>query len=638
MISSIFAHNSKSIEANQAPHVGGASVSGVEVEEGDDVSDDGSDTDTVDEDVAAKEVIAIQAFDPNRREPEVEDVTGDPSLRQYQRTFDDSLVDYELMYQLLIYVFKSDLCKDGCVLVFLPGWDDISNMSRMLRFSHEFGNTARFKILQLHSTIPRKDQAEAFLPAGKGVRKIILSTNIAETSITIDDVSVVIDTGKVKEISYDPHVKLAYLKTTYVSKASARQRRGRAGRTRAGACFHMFSKTRHSSLAEFQDSELLRMPLEELVLQTKMLGLAVGKGSVEEFLGKAMDPPHELSIVNALDVLRSIQCLNENEELTVIGQAVGKLPIEPKSAYTILLGSLMGLGDEAVKAIAAMSRDPFVPPVDDKMRAAFNKSKAKLGLAMPSDQFSLLKALDGYLVKSKTSNNASLTEYCERNFLSRTALTYLADVSQQMNSVLDSIGMNLSHPRSMRNSGNTYLLISVLSIGLYPSIGVRRHGATLFTTEKGPKAKIHPSSVNYSHSQYKKPCAVDVDIVGFDSLISTKPSERNPNSASLMMLSTTPLSVLAVILACAEMQIVDNSIDETSVLLIVDDWLKLRGDRDVAKVLQAMRECLVEALVRFVRDPARPLPLNIGNALEAVCSALTIEQQDVYPRQGPVEH
>jgi len=121
--------------------------------------------------------------------------------------------------------------------------------------------------MQLHSGIPKQGQREIFQSVGATQHKIILSTNIAETSITIDDVTVVIDTGRMKEKTYDPHVKLSFLKSTWISRASARQRKGRAGRTCAGVCFHLFSKMRSKNMAEFQDSELLRMPLEELVLQ-----------------------------------------------------------------------------------------------------------------------------------------------------------------------------------------------------------------------------------------------------------------------------------------------------------------------------------------------------------------------------------
>lgn len=197
-------------------------------------------------------------------------------VREYQKLWDDNQVDYDLITALLQYVVTSEFAKTfsttgsssgGSILIFLPGWDDISKLHRILAVHPIFSNANKFKILQLHSGIPKQGQKEIFQSVGASQHKIILSTNIAETSVTIDDVTVVIDTGRVKEKTYDPHVKLSFLKSTWISKASARQRKGRAGRTCAGVCFHLFSKMRSKNMAEFQDSELLRMPLEELVLQ-----------------------------------------------------------------------------------------------------------------------------------------------------------------------------------------------------------------------------------------------------------------------------------------------------------------------------------------------------------------------------------
>jgi HrpA-like RNA helicase len=107
-------------------------------------------------------------------------------------------------------------------------------MTRLLSSIPEFSRAAGYKILQLHSSISKKVQAEVFEPISPGKHKIILATNIAETSITIDDVGIVIDSGRMKEKTYDPHVKLSFLKASWISQANARQRRGRAGRTKAG--------------------------------------------------------------------------------------------------------------------------------------------------------------------------------------------------------------------------------------------------------------------------------------------------------------------------------------------------------------------------------------------------------------------
>jgi ATP-dependent RNA helicase DHX36 len=240
LVKVIFAANVNNANKNQtvmSPVSVGMTTSCVEDVEVDEalVEDKEEDDDdaNVDEDEAAKHVIAVEALDASSQRNE--DFTGgDPMMRQYQTDFDDNLVDYDLIVSLLGYIYQgnSELSKEGSVLIFLPGWDDISKLNRALKCTNEFSNASKYKIIQLHSAVPKKDQAEAFLPVGKGQFKIILSTNVAETSITIDDVSVVIDSGKVKELTYDPHIKLSYLKTTYVSKSSARQRKGRAGRTR----------------------------------------------------------------------------------------------------------------------------------------------------------------------------------------------------------------------------------------------------------------------------------------------------------------------------------------------------------------------------------------------------------------------
>jgi len=212
-------------------------------------------------------------------------------LQQYQlltknNTSDDLPIDYDLIILLLNYIMQSEYATStlsttssgtpGSILIFLPGWDDIMKLQRLLSSHYEYSNTKQYVILQLHSNIPKKEQQLVFQKCALPTqRKIILSTNIAETSVTIDDVTVVINTGRVKEKVYDPHLKLSYLKSTYVSKASANQRKGRAGRTQAGVCFHLYSKLRDQYLVAYPESELLRMPLEELVLQVCIISISI---------------------------------------------------------------------------------------------------------------------------------------------------------------------------------------------------------------------------------------------------------------------------------------------------------------------------------------------------------------------------
>ena len=144
--------------------------------------------------------------------------------------------------------------QDEAILVFLPGWDDISKLFDTLRTHEVFGKKDKFLVLPLHGSMPTVNQRAIFERPPKGVRKIVLATNIAETSITIDDVGFVIDCGKHKEKSYRAEQKVQCLLPTWVSKASATQRRGRAGRVRPGVCFHLFTQRRESLFMEYQVS------------------------------------------------------------------------------------------------------------------------------------------------------------------------------------------------------------------------------------------------------------------------------------------------------------------------------------------------------------------------------------------------
>jgi ATP-dependent RNA helicase DHX36 len=191
-------------------------------------------------------------------------------LEQYQGMHDDEQVDNFLILEVLRYIVKSSH-GDGAILVFLPGWQEISEFSLLLEYNEPFRNRSKFLILPLHSGIPSKDQRRVLHRPPQGTRKIVLSTNLAETSLTIDDIAFVVDTGRAKEKNYDPHLKTSTLQSTWISQASAKQRKGRAGRTKAGVCFHLFSSRRHGSLRPYTESELLRTPLVSTILSKEIL-------------------------------------------------------------------------------------------------------------------------------------------------------------------------------------------------------------------------------------------------------------------------------------------------------------------------------------------------------------------------------
>ncbi|MEE6501083.1 hypothetical protein FKM82_004056 [Ascaphus truei] len=214
---------------------------------------------------------------------------------------DDEKVDLDLIAELIRHIVLKG--EDGAILVFLPGWDNISTLNDLL-MSQVMFKSDKFIIIPLHSLMPTVNQTQVFKKSPPGVRKIVIATNIAETSITIDDVVHVIDGGKIKETHYDTQNNISTMTAEWVSHANAKQRKGRAGRVQAGYCYHLYNFLRDSLLDDYQLPEIVRTPLEELCLQIKILKL----GGIACFLTKLMDPPSREAICLAINHLMELVC------------------------------------------------------------------------------------------------------------------------------------------------------------------------------------------------------------------------------------------------------------------------------------------------------------------------------------------
>ncbi|EXC12993.1 putative ATP-dependent RNA helicase DHX36 [Morus notabilis] len=293
----------------------------------------------------------------------------------------------------------------GAILVFLTGWDDIS------------------KLL---------DKVKANRVLGDPSKKIVLATNIAESSITIDDVVYVIDCGKAKETSYDALNKLACLLPSWISKASAHQRRGRAGRVQPGVCYKLYPKMIHDAMLQYQLPEILRTPLQELCLQIKSLQL----GTVGSFLAKALQPPDPLAVQNAIELLKTIGALDDREELTPLGCHLCTLPLEPNIGKMLLMGSIFQCLNPALIIAAALAhRDPFVLPIDRKEVA--DAAKRSFAGDSCSDHIALLKAFEGWKEAKRSGKERA---FCWENFLSPVTLQMMDDMRMQFLDLLSDIG------------------------------------------------------------------------------------------------------------------------------------------------------------------------------------------------------
>ena len=243
------------------------------------------------------------------------------------------------------------------------------------------------------------EQRRVFVRPPRGVRKVVLATNIAETAITIDDVTCVINAGRLKEKSYDPYTEVSTLQGAWVSKASERQRRGRAGRCQPGSAFHLYSRTRSEALADFQLPEIKRSPLDEMGLQVKLLEGPGRALAIADFLGKAVEPPVQQAVTAAVQLLEDIGALDECERLTSLGRHLAALPLPPAVGKMLLYGALFRVLDPVLTVACCMAyRDPWVLPTQSDARRAAAMLRAGLSSEAggSSDHLATVKAYNGW--------------------------------------------------------------------------------------------------------------------------------------------------------------------------------------------------------------------------------------------------
>ncbi|XP_015679739.1 ATP-dependent RNA helicase DHX29, partial [Protobothrops mucrosquamatus] len=301
-------------------------------------------------------------------------------------------INFDLILELLAFLDKSPQFKnmEGAVLIFLPGLAHIQQLYDLILTDRRFDLRQRHQLIALHSILSTKEQASAFTLPPFGVRKIVLATNIAETGITIPDVVFVIDAGRTKENRYHESSQMSSLEETFVSKASALQRQGRAGRVRDGFCFRLYTRDRFESFLEYSVPEILRVPLEELCLHIMKCNL----GSPEEFLSKALDPPQSQIVAKAMYLLRKIgACELSEPKLTPLGQHLAALPVNVKIGKMLIFGAIFGCLDPVATLAAVMTeKSPFTTPIGRKDEA--DLAKSFLALAN-SDHLTIYKAYLG---------------------------------------------------------------------------------------------------------------------------------------------------------------------------------------------------------------------------------------------------
>lgn len=500
---------------------------------------------------------------------------------------------FNVIEKLLCHICKSE--REGAVLVFLTGWEDISAVLEKLRASPTLGDSGKVLLLGCHGSMATAEQKLIFSPAPPGVRKIVLATNMAETSITINDVVFVVDCGKAKETSYDALNNTPCLLPQWISKASARQRRGRAGRVQPGVAYHIYPKAVHEAFEDYQAPELLRTPLQSLCLQIKSLGL----GSIEEFLSKALQPPEQRAVRNAVELLKTIGALDEQEELTDLGLHLSNLPVEPRLGKMLLMGSVFRCLDPVLTIAAGLTtRDPFLMPMDKKDLAQM--ARAKFAREDCSDHLGIVNAYNGW---QRAMAQGAGADYCWRNFLSFQALQGMHSLRKQFWSLLSDAGFDME--RCSENSHNLDLVRGVICAGLYPGVAsaVVRSKSTTFKTKEDGQVNLHQNSINALERKLVYPWLV------FNEKVKT---------SSVHIRDSTGVSDSGLLLFGGEIR----RGHEPGQLFMQDGFLEFFMPRDVATAILMLREELDELVERRLGDPDMESNEDASLLLEATSELL----------------
>jgi pre-mRNA-splicing factor ATP-dependent RNA helicase DHX16 len=366
----------------------------------------------------------------------------------------------------------------GDVLVFLTGQEEIETAEEVLqqRIKGLGTRVGELIILPIYSTLPSDMQARIFEPTPPGARKVILATNIAETSLTIDGIIYVIDPGFCKQNTYSPRTGMEALIVTPISKASAQQRAGRAGRVAPGKCFRLY--TAHAYQYELEENtvpEIQRTNLAKVVLLLKSLGIS----DLIHF--DFMDPPPAETLIRALEMLYALGALNDKGELTKLGRRMAELPLDPMLAKTLIASEKFRCSNQILTICAMLSVNNaiFYRPKDKQVHAdTAHKNFWRPG----GDHLTLLNVFQQW------AETEFSTEWCYENFIQVRSMRRARDIRDQLQEMLQRVEVELVDSdddvaiRKAVTAGFFYHTARLTGEGTYMTLKTRQH------------VLVHPSS------------------------------------------------------------------------------------------------------------------------------------------------
>jgi len=398
----------------------------------------------------------------------------------YTKEPESDYLDAALITVMQIHITE----PPGDILLFLTGQEEIDTSCEILfeRMKALGSSVPELIILPVYSSLPSEQQSRIFEPAPEGARKVVIATNIAETSITIDGIYYVIDPGFVKQNCYDPKSGMDQLIVMPISQAQAKQRAGRAGRTGPGKCYRMYTEAAYNN-------EMLPSPVPEIqrnnLAHTILMLKAMGINNLLDF--PFMDPPPKQTMMAALEELYALSALDNEGLLTRLGRKMADFPNDPQLSKVLISSVELGCADEIVTIVAMLNVNAiFYRPKEkqqqaDQKKAKFNQSEG--------DHLTLLNVYNGWK-QSKFSN-----PWCYDNFIQARSMRRAQDVRKQLVDILE------RHKHPIVSAGRDFDLIRrALCAGFFRNVARKDPQEGYKTVVEGTPCYIHPSSALFGKS------------------------------------------------------------------------------------------------------------------------------------------
>ncbi|CAH0053373.1 unnamed protein product [Clonostachys solani] len=507
-------------------------------------------------------------------------------------------IDYELGYEK----------KSGGILIFLPGVGEINQACNALR------SITSLHVLALHASLETREQKRVFAKPPPGKRKVVVATNVAETSITIDDIIAVIDSGKVKETSFDAQNNMRKLEETWASRAACKQRRGRAGRVQEGRCYKLYTQNlEQNHMAERPEPEIRRVPLEQLCLSVRAMGMK----DVSGFLRRSPTPPDTPAIEGALKLLQRMGAL-DGDELTSMGQQLAMLPADLRCGKLMVFGAIFGCLDDCVVIAAILStRSPFVSPSDKREEAKEARMRFYDGDGDLVTDLEAFREWDAMMQDRLPQRQ--VRAFCEENFLSYQTLSDIANTRTQYYTALVEIGIvppsAATAETHSTGSRSSQLLRALVASAFTPQIARIQYPDKKFANSVSGAVELDPEarSIKYFNQEngrvFVHPSSTLFGSQGFSGSASYMSYFSIISTSKVFIRDLTPFNVFTLLLFSGPIEL-----DTLGRGLVVDGWLRLRGWARIGVLVARLRGLVDDLIAEKVAKPS----VELDNS-EVIC-------------------